>query len=358
MGAINAMEDVCGVTVDPLIRDLRRLIYCGEWIESHILHVFMLHAPDFLGYEDAVRMAKDHPDLVKRGLEMKKIDNEILEVIGGRAIHPVNLKVGGFYSLPKTPDIVALRKRVEWVRDAAVETIELLGTLDYPEFERDYEYIALQHPDEYAICEGRLVSNRGLDIEVQEFEQHIEEEHVEHSTSLHAALKARGPYFVGPMARYNLNYEQLSETARAAAQAAGLAYPCNNPFKSIIIRMVEVLYACEEALRLTENYDDSASPAAEVTPKAGRGCGCTEAPRGICYHRYDIDGTGEIQEARIVPPTSQNQRTIEEDLYHYVEQYVDLPDDELQWQCEQAVRNYDPCISCSCHFLKLTVDRE
>ncbi len=358
MSSCHAMEAAFGVKIDGAIRALRRLLYCGEWIESHALHVYMLHAPDFLGYESAIHMAADHPDVVKQALRLKKLGNDIMKVVGGREIHPINVKVGGFYKAPSKKDLQAFIPELEWARDMSVETVKLTAGLTFPDFEQDYEFVALRHPDEYAINEGRLVSNKGLDIPVAEYEDHFIEEHVPHSNALHSILKGRGNYHVGPLARYNLNYDKLPKVARDAAESVGLEAKCLNPFKSIIVRSVELVFACDEALRLIKEYQAPDPPAVVVTPRAGAGHGCTEAPRGILYHRYHLDDEGLIRAARIVPPTSQNQKTIENDLWHFVPARVSLPEAELTWQCEQAVRNYDPCISCATHFLKLTIDRD
>jgi coenzyme F420-reducing hydrogenase alpha subunit len=357
LGSSQAMEKACGVSVDRALRDLRHLLYCGEWIESHALHVFMLHAPDFLGYQDAIQMAADHPDLVQRGLKIKKIGNEVMTLLGGREIHPVNVKVGGFYRAPSRADVQSLVEQLSWAREAAAETLEFAATIDFPALERDYEFVALHHPDEYAILEGRLISNRGLDIPIEDFLKEFEELHVEHSTSLHAVHKRRGTYLVGPMARYNLNYDQLRAVARDAARSAGLEPVCNNPFKSLLIRLVEVVHACDVALDIVARYERPPEAAVDVEPKAGTGTGCTEAPRGICWHQYTIGGDGLIKKANIIPPTSQNQRSMEEDMRRFIELNLDLPDDELLWKCEQGIRNYDPCISCSCHFLTLKLER-
>ena len=358
MSAVHAMEDALGVKVDGQLRALRRLIYCGEWIESHALHVYMLHAPDFLGYQDAIQMAKDYPKEVQRALELKKIGNELVTLLGGREIHPINVRVGGFYKVPTKRQLVPLVERLKWARDAAVETTRLVGTFRFPKFEQDYEFVALRHPDEYPFNEGRLISNRGLDIPVRDYENHFFEEHMEYSSTLHSVHKERGPYFVGPLARYNLNFDRLSPLAQKAARSAGLAPECRNPFKSIIARSVELVHACDEALRIIDKYEMPDKPAVEVKPRASRGCGCTEAPRGILYHRYRIDDNGVIVDAKIVPPTSQNQRIIESDLREFVSKNLRLSQEKLTWQCEQAVRNYDPCISCSTHSLKLTIERE
>jgi len=356
--SVHAMEDVCGVKVDRQVRQLRRLIYLGEWIESHALHVYLLHAPDFLGYEDAIQAAKDHPDVVKRGLALKKVGNNLMTLLGGREIHPINMRVGGFYKVPAKRELQAFVEPLTRAAEAAVETVRWVATFNFPNLERDYEFVALRHPDEYAITEGRLVSNKGLDIPIEEFYTHFEEQHVPHSTSLHSIIKKRGEYFVGPLARYNLNFTQLPTEVQKLAHEVGLGETCTNPFKSIIVRALETQFACLEALKIIEQYKMPKQPAVEVKPRAGTGHGCTEAPRGICYHRYKIDDQGIIRDARIAPPTAQNQKVMESDLFQFVGDNLNLPTDDLTWQCEQLIRNYDPCISCSCHFLKLKIERE
>lgn len=358
MSSVHAMEHAFGVKVDGQLRALRRLLYCGEWIESHVLHVYMLHAPDFLGYEDVIRMAKDHGDAVKRALKLKKIGNDIVNIVGGREIHPINVRVGGFYKLPTKQELQPLIERLKWAIDASLETVKLMGTLPFPDFERDYEFVALRHETEYPFNEGRLVSNKGLDIAIQDYENNFVEEHVEHSNALHSVLKQRGAYFVGPLARYSLNFDRLTSVAQQAAHEAGLGTTCNNPFKGIIVRSVETVYACEEALRIIQEYEKPEQAAVKIEPRPGVGYGCTEAPRGILYHRYRIGEDGAILDAKIVPPTSQNQKTIEEDLRQFVPDRINLPQEQLTWQCEQAIRNYDPCISCATHFLKLEIQEE
>jgi coenzyme F420-reducing hydrogenase alpha subunit len=358
MSACHAMEDAFGVKVEGPLRELRRLLYCGEWIESHALHVYMLHAPDFLGYEDAISIAKDHPQVVQRGLRIKKTGNEIVNLLGGREIHPINVRVGGFYKIPRKQEFATVTENLKWARDAAIETVRWVAGFSFPGFERDYEFVALRHSNEYPFNEGRLVSNKGLDIDVREYEQHFAEEHVPHSNALHSKLKERGPYFVGPLARYNLNFDKLSPLAQETARASGLGSVCRNPFQSIIVRSIELVYACDEALRILEKFEMPEKPAVEFEPRVGIGHGCTEAPRGILYHRYRLGERGLVLDAKIVPPTSQNQKTIENDLWQFVQANMDAPKDALQRQCEQAIRNYDPCISCATHFLKLEIERE
>lgn len=356
MSAVHAIEDAFGVKVEGQLRALRRLLYCGEWIESHTLHVYLLHAPDFLGYPDAIQLARDFPEAVQRGLQLKKSGNEIMRLIGGREIHPINVRVGGFYRVPGTRELEPLAEQLKWARDAALETVRWVATLPMPEFEREYEFVALCHPDEYPFNQGRLVSNYGLDIGVREYDEHFVEEHVAHSNALQSRMIERGAYFVGPLARYNLNYDQLSPLARESARAAGLPAFVRNPFQSIIVRAVETVYACDEALRIIEQYEQPDRAAVEINPQAGIGYGCTEAPRGILYHRYQLADNGTILDAKIIPPTSQNQKTIEDDLRAFVAPRLKMRKDELTLQCEQAIRNYDPCISCATHFLKLDLE--
>jgi coenzyme F420-reducing hydrogenase alpha subunit len=359
MSSCHALEQACGINVEGPLRELRRLLYCGEWIESHVLHFAMLHAPDFLGYPDAIAMAKDHPEIVQKALKLKKAGNDIVNVLGGREIHPINVRVGGFYRLPTRRELQRrLTDQIEEARAIALEAVSWTASLPCPDFEQDYEFVALRHPDEYPFNEGRLVSNKGLDLPISEYETYFAEEHLEHSNALHSSIRARGAYLVGPLARYSLNFDRLSPGAQEAALAAGLERECRNPFKSIVVRAVETLYACDEALRILASYEQPDQPAVPVEPRAGIGHGCTEAPRGILYHRYRLDSSGAVLDARIVPPTSQNQRTIEHDLWQFAARNLDLPDDRLTWQCEQIVRNYDPCISCATHFLKLSLERE
>jgi len=357
MSAVHAMEDALGVSVPKPLRDLRRLIYCGEWIESHALHIYMLHAPDFLGFEGAIDMARAHPGVVERGLGLKKTGNELMALLGGREIHPINVRVGGFYKVPRRRELAAIAEHVQRARDAALETVRWVAGFEFPDCERDYEFVALRPADEYPFNEGRIVSTKGLDIEARDYDDHFEEQHVARSTALHARIRARGAYLVGPLARYALNFAKLSPLARSAAAEAGLEAVCNNPYRSIVVRSIEVLYACDEALRLIDGYEEPEQPAVAVLPRAGTGFACTEAPRGMLYHRYELDADGSILAARIVPPTSQNQASIEVDLATCIAGWLDLPDEALRHRCEQTVRNYDPCISCATHFLRLEVDR-
>jgi sulfhydrogenase subunit alpha len=358
MSALHAIERALGVTIDPVVRELRRLFYCGEWIESHTLHVFMLHAPDFLGYPDVIAMARDHRAVVEQALRLKKTGNRIMALLGGREIHPVSAAIGGFYRVPAKSELRELTDDLKWALDHALASVKFLATLPFPSFEPDYEFVALSHPDEYPFNEGRLISSHGLDIDAAEYEEHFIEQHVDYSNALHSTLRGRGSYLVGPMARFNLNFAKLPPVAQQAAREAGVAAPCRNPFQSIVVRAVEIVFACAEALRIIADYSPPDAPRAEAPDRAGVGHAITEAPRGSLYHRYELDDRGLIRTAKIVPPTSQNQKQIEEDLRQFAPQIAALPLTEATLRCEQAVRNYDPCISCATHFLKLEIVRE
>jgi coenzyme F420-reducing hydrogenase alpha subunit len=358
MSSCLAMESLAGVEVADQLRALRRLIYCGEWIESHTLHVFMLHAPDFLGVASAVELAKVNPGLVETALRLKKAGNEVMRVVGGREVHPINVRVGGWYSVPTRAQLESLVPELEWAKQAALESVRVVAGLDFPRLEQDYEFVALDGEGEYPIERGlRLVSSAGLDVPIDAFLEHVIEEHVEHSNALHAYLRGRGAYLVGPLARYALHRHLLSADAQAAADEAGLEPVVRNPFRSIVVRAVEIVHACDEALRLIAAYEPPAEPALPVAPRAGFGHGASEAPRGVLYHRYRLDEGGSILDAKIVPPTSQNQKMIEQDLFAFAAAHVSLPEEELRLRCEQAIRNYDPCISCATHFLTLEVER-
>jgi sulfhydrogenase subunit alpha len=356
--AFLAIEAACGVAVDGPIADLRRLLYCGEWIASHALHIYMLHAPDFLGYPGAVELARDHRDLVERGLALRRAGNAIMETIGGRAVHPVNIQVGGFYSVPERPDLAALAAQLRAAMDDALETVRWVAGFDFPELTVDHEMLALRQPGRYPIERGILVTTSGREFPAAQFEQHILEEQVPHSTALHARLAGHeGTYLTGPLARYTLNSGVLPPVAAEAAAAAGLGETCRNPFRSIVVRAVEVVCAVEEAIRIIAEYQPPPAASVAVAPRAGVGHGVSEAPRGVLYQRYEFDADGTILGARIVPPTSQNQAAIEHDLGQFVQARLDLDDEQLTRACEHAIRNYDPCISCATHFLTLSIDR-
>ena len=354
MTSIHALEAALGVTISPEIRRLRRLLYCGEWIESHALHIHLLHAPDFLGYDSGLAMAADYRHEVNRGLQLKKHGNRLLEVLGGRAIHPINVAVGGFYRAPRREELAALIPDFEWGLQAALDTVRWVASLPFPDWTRPYDMVALVHPDEYPFNEGRIRSTDGRDVPMSDYEQEFEEVHVPHSTALQSVRSGpRTSYFVGPLARINLAREQLAPAARSITDEVGLEYPCQNPYKGIIARAIEVVHCYEEALGILKDYQPFQPSRIAYDYRAGTGCWATEAPRGLIFHRYAVDAEGKVLAGKIVPPTSQNQLQIENDLTSLLPAILHESDQRVADQCEKLVRSYDPCISCSTHFLKI-----
>ncbi len=353
-----AIEDALGLFVGAELRRLRRLIHCGSWIESHVLHAFLLHAPDFLGYQDVLGMAKDHRRQVQAALRLKKAGNALCAAVGGREIHPVNLRLGGFYRAPRRDDLVALLPELAWARQAALDAIPFLAKLPFPELERDYELVALHHPEEYAFFDGRIVSSKGLDIVAAEYDAHVVEEHVQRSNALHSKIRGRGAFLVGPLARFTLNHAQLRPVAKEAAARAGIAPGLKNPFRAILVRAVETVHCLDEAAEIIEDYREPAESHLEVPRRAGSGAAAVEAPRGLLFHAYTVGDDGLIKKARIVAPTSHNLPTMEEDLLHLAPRLARMPHAAATVLAEQAVRNYDPCISCATHFLRLRIERD
>ncbi|MGA7799409.1 MAG: Ni/Fe hydrogenase subunit alpha [Gammaproteobacteria bacterium] len=357
MSAVHAIEQAFGMEPGPWVRDMRRLYYCGEWLESHALHIHMLAAPDFLGYPSVTALAQDYPAEVRRGLRLQALGNAIVAALGARSVHPVGARVGGFSRAPTPAEVRALLERLHEALADAEELVRWTASLDLPASDQEFTSVALHHPDEYPMNEGRLISSAGLDIDIREFDQHFREHQVPHSTALHSHLHGQ-PYLVGPLARVNLNLDRLPPRVQDLLEATGLSWPSRNMFHSVVARAVEIYYGCVEAIRILERYRAPAAALLEPTPRAGVGFGCTEAPRGFLWHRYELDDSGIVTDSRIVPPTSQNQARIEQDLKWALEAgELDRDDQALRLLCETVIRNYDPCISCATHFLDLRVHR-
>jgi sulfhydrogenase subunit alpha len=358
MSAVHAFEDGFGIEVEPATRMLRRLLYCGEWIQSHALHIYLLHAPDFLGYPSALAMAADHRELVAQGLAIKKVGNELISAIGGRPVHPVSVRVGGFSRVPRRSELLELRPALDDAVRMAQATVDAVAALPGLPFDREALLVSLRHPDEYPYNEGRIVSSEGLDIASSAWDDAFVEHHEEGSNALHARTRDGRPYLLGPSARVTLAGGQLHPLAAEALRRSGLAEAIRtNIHWSIAARAVELLHAAAEARDIVDTYQPPADPKVDWSPRAARCAWATEAPRGLLFHRYDVDDRGLVSEARIVPPTSQNQGHIEKDLMLFAPSVLGLEHDEATRRLEQLVRAYDPCISCATHFLDLRIDR-
>jgi coenzyme F420-reducing hydrogenase alpha subunit len=358
MSAVHAFEALAGVIVEPQVRALRRLFYCGEWIESHALHVYLLHAPDFLGYASAVELARDQRALVEQGLALKRTGNRLVELLGARPIHPLSVRVGGFSRVPTAAELAALKPELAAALDQAQATVDFVGRLVAPDFEREPRLVSLRHPDEYPMNEGRIVSTDGLDIAAERWPDAFAEDQVAWSNALQARTRAGEVYLLGPAARVTLNADRLHPLARQALDRSGLAEQIRrNPYWSIAARAIELLQATAEALDIVDEYQRPSDAAVPWRPTEGRAAWATEAPRGLLFHAYELDGEGRVTKAQIVPPTSQNQAAIEADLTAFAPQVLDLPHAEATLRLEQLIRSYDPCISCATHYLDLCVER-
>ncbi|HEX9635620.1 MAG TPA: Ni/Fe hydrogenase subunit alpha [Candidatus Limnocylindria bacterium] len=356
MSAVHAFEGLFGVEIDPEIRQLRRLFYCGEWIESHALHVYLLHAPDFLGYPSAVELAGDHPGIVERGLRIKRLGNRIVALLGGRPIHPISVRVGGFSRAPRAAELEEIRRALPEAIAEAQETVRWAAELAPPPHAREPRLVALRHATEYPMNDGRITSSDGLDLDPGDWPAAFEERQVPWSNALQAISRDGSPYLLGPTARVSLAGDTLHPLAAEALRATGLGDELRtNVFRSIVARAVELLHALAEAVDIIGGYREPREALAAWETRPGIAAWATEAPRGLLFHRYEVGDDGLVRHAQIVPPTSQNQAAIEHDLALFAPSVLSLPHAEATHRLEQLIRSYDPCISCATHFLDLRV---
>ncbi len=357
MSAAQALESIFGLQPERWVSDMRRVFYCGEWLQSHALHLHLLAAPDFLGFNSVVGMAEEYPEAVHRGLRLQGLGNDLIRLFGGRSVHPVGARVGGFFRAPTRAEVDRMLAQLQSALPDAETLVAWAAELPVPTDRQHFVSVALRHPTDYPFAEGRIVSDDGLDIPIEGFDRHFAEEHRPTSTALFATLHGQ-PYLVGPLARLNLNLDRLPASSRTLLEHSGISFPSDNMFRSLFARALEIHVALVEAIRLLQDYRVPDRPYTEASPCAGIGYGATEAPRGILWHRYEVDQDGIIRSARIVPPTSQNQARIEADLHRSLMHFgLEHDDDALRLRAETIIRNYDPCISCATHFLKLETDR-
>ena len=363
MTSIYALEAALGVKITTEIRDLRKLFALSQYIQSHSLHAYMLAAPDFLGYPSVIELAGDHLAVAGRALKLKRLGNDLTALIGGREVHPVAAVVGGFTRAPSHAELKDVRARLEDARADGVETVKLLASIKVPEFNRPpVEFAALRQDDQFAINEGRVVSDKGLDMAAADYKKCIKQTQVPHSNAYHYSVIGRESFAVGPLARLNLNFDKLLPSAKEAAKGAGLSFPYQNPFMNMAARGVELAHSIDECIltidRLLKTLPRRAGPLlVDVKPRAGVGAHFTEAPRGVLYHGYTLNGKGLVEAADVVTPTAHNLKRMEDDLWAFVPQVIDKPQEEATLLCEMVVRNYDPCISCATHFLRLNIVR-
>lgn len=356
VSAVNALESVFEVQLTPWIKQMRRLLYCGEWIQSHSLHIHLLALPDYFSEDSVLGLAAKHPEEVKRGFAIQEVGNRIIKFLGGRSVHPVGLQVGGFHKAPNEESAAELLESIESVLPAAIELTEWIASIPLPDDQQRFNSVALTSPG-YPLEGGRLKSDSGLDLIENQYEQHFKELQSPHSTALWSLVDGNN-YLVGPLARLNLNMGSLPPFLSELLSKVGNPFPSRNMFHSMLARAVEICFVLHEAAGILRKYRLPDSPSVPVEVKAGSGCGWSEAPRGLLWHRYQVDKKGIIQAAKIVPPTSQNQARIEQDLADSLQAFgLERSDEELRLHSEKVIRNYDPCISCATHFLSLTTER-
>lgn len=356
--AAQALEKLFGVEIGSWAHAMRRVFYCGEWIQSHALHIHLLAAPDFFGCNSAIELARTHPDVVRRGLRLQALGNEIMDVFGARSVHPVGLRVGGFHHAPAKNQINTLRQKLLDALPEAIELVRWTSSIAIPQDSQPFFSVSLRNDTRYAIEAGSIAVSDGLETTAPEYDTHFAEYQQPYSTALFSAYHQQ-PYLVGPLARLNLNHAQLPENIHRLIDETGLNYPSGNVFTSMSARAVEILFAIQEAARFLEDYQVPDTPYVPIKPRAGVAYGATEAPRGLLWHRYEVDEAGMIKNARIVPPTSQNQARIEDDLRLSLLNFgLGHEDDALRLHCEKVIRNYDPCISCATHFLRMNIARQ
>lgn len=364
LASIQAAENAIGFTPSEQTLLIRKLLLSIENLDSHLLHIYMLVLPDLLGVQSFLGLMNRHADAVKRALRMKKSCNEICDILVGRHVHPISCVIGGFTKLPDTRQLDTILTLLLQLRKELPATVELISQLTFPAFIRETEYVALiSDTAEYPILCGDVGSSDGVRMKKEAYRTITNEFVVKHSTAKHARL-SRNAYAVGALARFNLNADTLHPAAKTVAQELGLDAPCHNPFLNTCAQLVECVHFTEEAIKIVEQLQISGIDQTEalivginenktIPIQAGSGVGAVEVPRGILFHHYEVDDMGIIQKANCVIPTGQNLQNIEEDIHKLVPEILDKSDADITLTLEMLVRAYDPCISCSTHFLQV-----
>ena len=350
--SLRATEKALGIELSEQTKLLRRLNFLGEILDSHILHAYMLVAPDLLNVGSVFPLAKTAPEVVLRALRMKKLAGEICQAISGRHTHPIAMTVGGFTHFPKTAVLYQLREAIEAIQPDLTATVELYQSLAMPQFERETEYMALRREDTYGFIDGDIVSSDNGRWPVEEYRSVTNEVVRPHSSAKHCSNQ-RESYMVGALSRFKLNADLLHPQAQAAATALGLTQDCTNPYMNTVAQVVEIVHCIAEAEALLDKllqmevvWEEPAQP----TRLSGEGVGACEVPRGMLFHHYTIN-EGKITAANCIIPTNQNVANVEADMRTLVPTLLDLPEPEIAHRLEMLVRAYDPCISCSTHLL-------
>jgi len=354
--SIKATEKALDIKPSGQTINLRKLIYHHENVQSNVLHVYFLAAPDFFGVGSVIPLAETHPEVVNIALRTKKMANDMVRIIGGRAVHPIRTVVGGFTKLPSEEEMIKMKEMLESCYPDLEKSLEVFKTLDIPDFERETEYISISDPVDYALYDGRIKSTDGWEIDDQNYLDKINEKVVQHSTAKHC-WASRDTFMVGALARFNNNHDKLTDNAKKYAEELGLEAPCYNTFMNNIAQFVEIVHSVDDSIRLIdeilEEGLDEDKAMAEIKPKAGKGVGVVEAPRGLLIHDYTYNDKGRVEKANLIIPTGMNYANIEKDMHALVPSIIDRSEDEIKLTCEMMIRAYDPCISCSTHLLNV-----
>ncbi len=358
MSAVHAIEEIFKVQISPWVREMRRLFYCGEWIESHALHIHLLAAPDYFNCQSIIELSKIDATAVERGMKLHALGVDLMSLLGKRSVNPVGACIGGFYRAPSIDEARDMLKRLKAALKDAEDLIQWCDSIDIPNDHHDFLTVSLKHPNEYPMNEGDIAISDGVTINIADYEQYFKEVHIAHSTALHSYYQDQ-PYLVGPLARLNHNHDLLPSSLKKLIDKSAKSFPSQNMFDSMFARAVEIAYSLIEAIRILENYSAKTAPYCDYKAQAGTGFGATEAPRGILWKKLSFDKDGLLSFAKIVPPTSQNQARIEDDLRTSLKEFgLEKDKEQLRHHSEKIIRNYDPCISCSTHFLTLTINRQ
>ncbi len=351
ISGVQAIEDAFKVEVPSEIENLRRLYYFGEWIQSHSIHVFFLHLPDFFNKSSVIEVAKENPELLKIGNIIKNAGSSIIQTLGGRVSHPVSIAVGGFTKFADEKQLKTILPLLEKALDLSIYALNRLSELKFLENNiPDIHFLSLEE-NEYPILKGEIISNKGLRFTKEEFDKIIKEYQTKNSTAKRAKLFGKETYIVGPISRFNNSFEKLSYTAYRSSKKIGLYPTVRNSFKTLLIRIVEIIHSLERSIEIINNYSSENIKNKNFTIKEGIGYGISEAPRGILWHKYRFDRRGRVLQADIIPPTSQNQDIMEISVKNMIMGKENIND--ILRTGEMIIRNFDPCISCATHFLKI-----
>ncbi len=355
--SLKATEKALDIKLSEQTIKLRKLMFHHECVQSNALHVYYLAAPDLFGVGSVFPLVKTHPEVVNIALRIKKMANDMVRIVGGRAIHPIRTVVGGFTKIPTMEEMLTMKKMLKACYPDLEASKEVFKTVKLPDFERETEYISISNAAEYALYDGSIKSTDGWEIDDQEYLDRINEKVVKHSTGKHC-WSSRDAYLVGALARFNNNYDKLSDNAKNYAEELGLKVPCYNPFMNNIAQFVEIIHSVDDSIRLIdemmEDGLDEDKAMADISIKAGRGVGVIEAPRGLLIHDYTYNNKGRVEKANLIIPTNQNYANVEKDMEAMVPTIIDKSEDEIRLACEMLIRAYDPCISCSTHFINIT----